>query len=210
MTRTTANPWLSRPLEPAPSAATATRASGPAATGPTAPQRGVPAPDLVDQLPVLDQPRPAELWWVGAHGGSGESTLAALVPGWACAGHAWPNVQTQEGPTRVVLTARSSARGLLAAQHAATQWAAGMVPDVDVLGLVVVADAPGRLPRPLRDLAHVVGGGVAHTWHVPWVESWRLGEPVEPAGAPPAVGRLIDELTTLLTTTTSPAPPTER
>lgn len=205
MTGEATNPWVSRP--PAPAAAIVARPSVLTPHGPTAPQRGVPAPDLVDQLPVLRRSHPADLWCVGAHGGSGESMLASLAPGWVAAGHAWPHLPEQagqEGPARVVLTARSSAHGLLAAQRAATQWAAGLVPDVDVLGLVVVADAPGRLPRPLRDLAHVVGGGVARTWHVPWVEAWRLGQPVEPAAAPRAVRHLIEELSALLQHDTTP------
>lgn len=183
-----------------------TRDRAPAPTGPLAPQRGVPAPDHVDRLPIREHAQAAELWVVGTHGGSGESTLAALTPGWTPAGHAWPRVPDVTGPAQVILTARSSAHGLLSAQRAATQWAAGLVPDVDVLGLVVVADAPGRLPRPLRDLAHVIGGGVARTWHVPWVEAWRLGEPSDrndPAApgrgeTPRAVRRLIDDLDALL------------
>jgi hypothetical protein len=55
------------------------------------------------------------------------------------------------------------------------QWAAGLVPSVEVLGLVVMADAPGRVPRSLRDLLQVVSGGVPRTWTVPWVEAWRVG-----------------------------------
>jgi hypothetical protein len=178
------------------------------AFGPVAPQRGVPAPDRVDQLPVRDHAAPAQLWWVGTHGGAGESTLAALVPGWQAAGHAWPRT-TAPTPARTVLVARSDARGLRAAQNAMRQWAAGLVPSVEVLGLVVMADAPGRLPRPLRDLMQVVCGGVPRTWSVPWVDAWRVGEPPAPSNAPREVQRLIDELSAILGTVPS-APPTER
>lgn len=90
--------------------------------------------------------------------------------------------------------------GLQAAQAAATQWAAGLVPNVEVLGLAIVADAPGRLPRPLRDFARLVGGGVPRTWSVPWIESWRLGEPITLPNAPREVRRMVDELTTLTQT----------
>ncbi|WP_454173552.1 DUF6668 family protein [Microbacterium maritypicum] len=144
------NPWLSRPTTPPPSQA-APVASVPDAVGPVAPQRGIPAPDRVDQLPVHDRGATAALWWVGAHGGSGESTLAALMPGTQAAGHAWPRTPSQT-PARTVLVARGDARGLRAAQDAMRQWAAGLVPSVEVLGLVVMADAPGRVPRSLRDL----------------------------------------------------------
>jgi len=99
---------------------------------------------------------------------------------------------------RVVLTARSNLRGLRAAQVAATQWASGLVPHVQVLGLVVIADAPGRLPRPLREYAQLVSGGVPRTWTLPWIETWRLGETPELATSPREVRRLVDELTALL------------
>ena len=190
------NPWLSRPTTPPPSQA-APVASVPDAVGPVAPQRGIPAPDRVDQLPIHDRGTTAALWWVGAHGGSGESTLAALMPGSQAAGHAWPRTPSQT-PARTVLVARGDARGLRAAQDAMRQWAAGLVPSVEVLGLVVMADAPGRVPRSLRDLLQVVSGGVPRTWTVPWVEAWRVGEPPALASSPREVQRLVDELTALL------------
>ncbi|MBL5975505.1 MAG: hypothetical protein D3X82_17645 [Candidatus Leucobacter sulfamidivorax] len=74
------------------------------------------------------------------------------------------------------------------------------MPNVEVLGLAIVADAPGRLPRPLRDFARLVGGGVPRTWSVPWIESWRLGEPITLPNAPREVRRMVDELTTLTQT----------
>ncbi|MBX9244627.1 hypothetical protein ICW40_07365 [Actinotalea ferrariae] len=97
----------------------------------------------------------------------------------------------------MVLVARPHASGLRAAQKAATHWAAGALPDVQLLGLVIVADAPGRLPRPLRELAALVSGGVPQTWQVPWIESWRLGDDVALESAPREVRRLIADLTAL-------------
>ena len=94
--------------------------------------------------------------------------------------------------------ARSNVRGLRAAQSAATTWAAGLAPSVDVVGLVVVADAPGRLPRALRDLHQLVAGGVPRTWLVPWIEAWRIGEPISLDTAPREVRRLVDDLRALL------------
>ncbi|WP_415631728.1 DUF6668 family protein [Propionibacterium sp.] len=112
---------------------------------------------------------------MGVHGGAGESSIAALDETWRATGHMWPAQGTVTVP--VLLVTRSSARGLLAAQAAARQWASGGVPGVDLMGLVIVADAPGRQPRALRDLARVVSGGVPRVWRVPWIEAWRLGEP---------------------------------
>ncbi|MGL4340142.1 MAG: DUF6668 family protein [Rhodoglobus sp.] len=195
------NPWLSgftipQPPSPSPSSAPAA-VRVPPPTGPVGPQRGVPVPDQVDQLRTLDYAEAAELWCVGVHGGSGESSLAALVPGWREAGHGWPRTP-DAAPSRVVLVARSNVRGLHAAQKAAMQWAAGLVPTVRCVGLVIVADAPGRLPRALRDLARVVGGGVPRTWTIPWVEGWRLGEPPTLDNSPAEVRRLVHDVRAIL------------
>ncbi|GAA3612891.1 hypothetical protein GCM10022266_27170 [Agrococcus terreus] len=45
---------------------------------------------------------------------------------------------------------------------------------MDVLGLVLIADAPGKLPKPLKELVHVVSGGAPRTWHLPWDPAMRL------------------------------------
>jgi hypothetical protein len=92
-----------------------------------------------------------------------------------------------------VLLARTSATGLLAARAALRQWAAGDAP-VELAGLVLLADAPGRLPGPLRDLAALVAGGAPRCWSIPWVEAWRLGEPVVTR----EVSRVIRDLTAVI------------
>lgn len=191
------NPWLSRPTEPEHAVPVVTESAVRPPTGPVAPQRGVPSPDRADQLASYDQPQRADLWWLGVHGGAGESSLAALVPEWRAADHGWPR-PPGSAPARVVLTARSNMRGLRAAQTAATQWASGIVPHVEVLGLVIVSDAPGRLPRPLREFAQLVSGGLPRTWTVPWIDSWRLGETPTLPDSPRAVRRLVDELHAIL------------
>lgn len=194
-----ANPWLPQPSAPSPAESDRQGPTSVAITGPTAPQRGIPAPDLVDQLPVRHVDRAAALWLVGAHGGAAESTLAELDDGWTAGSHAWPSVPDGQ-PVQVLIVARTSARGLLAAKAVAKQWASGLVHDVELLGLVLVADAPGRLPKPLRDLTKVVSGGYPRTWQVPWVESWRLGDDVLLDAAPREVRRLVDDLRTILRT----------
>lgn len=196
----TINPWLPRTSAETvvPAAPVAPR---PETRGPRTdrPQLGVPVPDQVDQLPIHHQPSTAPLWWLGVHGGAGESTLARLLPGARPANHAWPRPPaTTYVPTRVVLVTRSHASGLHAAQKAATHWASGALGDVHLLGLVIVADAPGRLPRPLRDLAALVAGGVPRTWHLPWIEDWRLGHDVTLQTSPREVRGLITDLTALI------------
>lgn len=187
-----ANPWLPRP------AATAV-ADNPGrrpvpADGPLVPQPATvtaPGPDV--RLPVRADTATAVLWLVGCHGGAGETTLAALGAdrGWRAAGHAWPGPAS--GPARVVLVARTDRAGLAAARAAATCWAAGLYPNVDLLGLVLTADARGRLPRALREQAALVAGAVPRTWRLPFIDAWRLAPP-DPTDPPPAVRRLAADL----------------
>lgn len=200
------NPWITRQATPA----DAHDGSSPAApavaprSGPTAPQGGVSTPDVVDRLPRRRDAADVVLWWVGAHGGAGETTLSTLLPGSRPAQHAWPTPLDGQAHHRVVLTARTHMSGLLAAQLATTDWASGAVPGVELLGLVLSADAPGRLPRQLRDFAAVVAGGAPRVWHLPWLEPWRLGQTAPPDSLSRPARQLLTDLRTL-TPSSSPA-----
>lgn len=189
------NPWVSRPVvTPAPSQRPSSLVTAP--VGPVAPQPSVRAPDAVDRLARRAVTATAAVWWVGVHGGAGESTLAQLVQGSRAAQHAWPQ-HAGPAPLPVVLVARSSVRGLTAAQRAATEWASGSVSGVDLLGLVISADAPGRLPRPLRDLSTLVAGGVPRMWQLPWIEQWRTDAPSTET-LPGSARRALDDIRALL------------
>lgn len=157
--------------------------------GPLTPQPGVPRPE--DGLPVRPTGFGPKLWVVGAHGGSGESTVAQLHYSWWHTGHSWPEVLGDDRDA--ILVARTSAWGLLAAQAALAQWAASGAGNVALLGLVLIADTPGRLPRPLRELAELVAGGAPRVWTLPWIEAWRIGEPPTVRSHPRARA-LVDEL----------------
>ena len=197
----TANPWLSAAPQPLDLDADEVAAL----TGPPVPQLGlVPAPQPA-ALPRRVLATPATWWWVGAHGGAGESTLATAVAGTAASEHTWPQPCPDVGGTHpVLLVARTHASGLLAAQRALTEWAAGGAGAVELLGLVLLADAPGRAPAPLRDLARLVAGGAPRTWSLPWVEAWRLGGAQTDLRAsastptPAALRRLQSQVTRLL------------
>ena len=158
-------------------------------------QGGVVLPGPLDRLPrrLLDDGEQAAVWWLGAHGGAGESTLEELFSGSRAADHSWPLTGADLPPARVVLVARTHAHGLRAAQSAIREWAAGDV-HVLLLGLVLIADAPGRLPHGLRRLAGLIGGGVPAVWWLPWIEAWRVGEPPAPHNAPKVVRRLLEDL----------------
>ena len=158
-------------------------------------QGGVVVPEPGDRLPrrALADEEPVAVWWLGAHGGAGESTLEELFSGSRAADHCWPLAGSGEAPAQVVLVARTHAHGLTATQHAIREWAAGDV-EVLLLGLVLIADAPGRLPPALRQLAGLVGGGVPAVWSLPWIEAWRVGEPPGPQNAPKVVHELLEDL----------------
>lgn len=160
------------------------------ATGPELP---LPMLTADPALPIGPVDQAAALWVVGAHGGAGESTLAGLSPGWAAAEHRWPDAPS---PAWCVLTARTSLAGLLAAQAALRQWAAGDTP-VHLAGLVLLADAPGTLPRPLRELGALIAGGAPRCWSIPWIERWRHGE----LHITRDLARLIRDLTAVTDTT---------
>jgi len=158
-------------------------------------QGGVVLPGPLDRLRrrLLDDGEQAAVWWLGAHGGAGESTLEELFSGSRAADHGWPLTGANVAPARVVLVARTHAHGLRAAQSAIREWAAGDV-QVLLLGLVLIADAPGRLPHGLRQLAGLIAGGVPAVWSIPWIEAWRVGEPPAPHNAPKVVRRLLEDL----------------
>lgn len=144
--------------------------------------------------------RPGPPWWfLGCHGGAGADTVHAAIPGGVNAGRYWP-IPTPPHQARIVLVTRSHASGLRAAQAAAQQWVSGSLGGgVRLLGLAVVADAPGRLPRPLRDLLGLISGGLPRVWQLPWVEAWRLGDPPDPEQLPAAYARLAADLHQLVT-----------
>lgn len=191
------NPWITRATKPSLSAEVPTVPDNiPPTTGPQGPQGGVPRPHDDDRLPRRRVSGATNLWLLGVHGGAGETTLARLLPRFEAAEHAWPETDRRsgQGPLRVVLVARTHASGLRSAQLAATEWASGTVNGIELIGLVLMADAPGKLPRPLKDMVKVITGGVPRTWKIPWVESWRLDDPVDVQSSPKPVRSLVADL----------------
>ncbi|HET9380557.1 MAG TPA: DUF6668 family protein [Streptomyces sp.] len=110
--------------------------------------------------------------WVATHGGAGTTTLAAVYGGRDC-GHAWPG---PGDPPSVLLVARTHASGLDSVIRAMEAFRRGETPaGLDLDAVVLVADAPGRLPRPLSRRVRAVES-VIDVYHVPWVPAWRLGD----------------------------------
>jgi hypothetical protein len=148
-------------------------------------------------------PQSTVSWWaLGAHGGAGVSTLARTLPGGADALRRWPAVQGATGGVHVLLVARTDLRGLDAAQAALQEWASGDAPrSTEIAGLALLADAPGRLPRALRDRIRIMSGAVGRIWEIPWIEEWREG------AAPKRPVRELQQLTEAVRELTVPPAP---
>ncbi|MFF7484039.1 DUF6668 family protein [Streptomyces luteogriseus] len=124
--------------------------------------------------------------WVGTHGGAGVTTLAAVYGGRDC-GRSWPG---PGDPPSVLLVARTHAAGLDTVTGAVEIFRRGGAPQgLDLDAVVLVADAPGRLPRPLAQRVRALES-VIDVYRVPWVPSWRLGEPGSPPRETGALARL--------------------
>lgn len=194
------NPWITRPAT-----AEETAEETPVYTPPpaviSAPLKGMVEPDAADRLDQRKMMGTAAVWVVGVHGGAGESRIAAMVDGAKVTDHYWPVPRDGSVP-KVLLVCRSDMNGLTAARNALTQWASGAAPALDLLGLAVLADAPGKAPKELRSFAAIVGGGAPRLWTLPWVEAWRLGHSTA-APATREYQRFITDLAALATDTTN-------
>lgn len=159
-----ANPWASPPVMPVQS---------------PAPERPVRARvwkpgaqvSMTGGLPIVSaQGQECPLWVVAAHGGAGATSWARLL-GAGDAGVGWPD---PSGFTRAVVVARNSFVGLRAAQSAAIQWASGQVERVELAGLVLSADAPGRPVKELVELRKRIEGAFPRVWLVSFQAAWRV------------------------------------
>lgn len=113
------------------------------------------------------------LAWVAAHGGAGASSLAEVLGG-TDVGCRWPDA-VQGEPARVMLVARTHADGMRAASRALDALREGRHPaGMELVALVLVADAPGRLPWSLARRVRVLRS-VTPVRRIPWIPSWRVG-----------------------------------
>jgi hypothetical protein len=116
------------------------------------------------------------LGWVAAHGGAGVTTLS-IVLGGRDLGARWPDAARAE-PARIMLVARTHAQGLRAASRGLNALREGRHPaGMQLVGLVLVADAPGPLPPPLVTRIRLLRS-IVPVWRVPWIAPWRLGKQV--------------------------------
>lgn len=167
------------------------------------------------EIPILDPVgrRPA-VWLLRAHGGAGVSTLErVLAPAGDCFGR-WPGCVGDESPF-VVVVARETVPGLIKAQDLLRAHAAGLAGPSQLLGLITVADRPGRRPpAAIRRTRELTAELTEHAWRLGWIEdfpltadlgslpSWSPLDPPpakpEPGGVPAAVTELGTGLHTTL------------
>ncbi|MFJ4787340.1 hypothetical protein [Streptomyces sp. NPDC088794] len=174
-------PAVSRP--PAPAARQTTAPGAPAA------RQAAPRSDSLARKAPSDRPteqgwgqpkRPRtaargrsreDVGWVKAHGGSGATSLVEALGG-VDVGARWPEPARGE-PYRIVLVGRTSASGLRSVSRALGALNDGNAPQgLELLAVVLVADAPGRLPLGLLRRIRVLRS-VARVHRVPWIPAWR-------------------------------------
>lgn len=133
-------------------------------------------------------PNGATVRLLAAHGGSGAHCLARLlqdalvIEDWPDAAPGAPTDLSGASSSPIVLVGRSHARGLAAVQARARQHRDGAA-RAGLLGAVIVADAPGRLPTSLRRRQRLLAAAVPALWQVPWTPAWRMSDP-DPADPP--------------------------
>ncbi|WP_055493117.1 DUF6668 family protein [Streptomyces sp. TP-A0356] len=133
---------------------------------------------------------PRRFGWVATHGGAGTSTLATVFGGFD-AGRGWPRPDQSE-PASVLLVARTHAGGLQAVLRYLDVFRRGEAPPgLDLDAIVLVADAPGRLPRQLAQRIKVIESMI-DVYRVPWVPAWRIGDL---SGQPPRECEQLARLT---------------
>ncbi|WP_150134515.1 DUF6668 family protein [Streptomyces hyaluromycini] len=120
----------------------------------------------------MRSPASQEIGWVKAHGGAGTTSLAKALGG-VDIGARWPDPARGE-PRRVFLVGRTSASGLQSVSRALRALREGAAPqELDLLGVVLVADIPGRLPLALLRRIRVLRSAVP-VHRVPWISAWRV------------------------------------
>lgn len=134
----------------------------------------------------------ARITVMGLHGGSGASTVATLLgPDARDHGRTWP-VPPEGAALGVVAVCRSHWRGLEAADAFTMQWAAGLLTESTLLGLVIVDDGPTLSDgqrKVMRRLLKRTPRGI----HLPWVEAWRHASP-DAGKIPGRVTRIVRQL----------------
>ncbi|MGW4088094.1 DUF6668 family protein [Streptomyces sp. NPDC004822] len=162
---------------------------GPVTTTSAAQRPHTTATELADR----ETPVGAAISWVGAHGGAGVTTLSGQLGG-IDAGTSWHAVDP-DPRTAVLLVARTHAAGLQAASRSLDALRNGHhLSGGRLAALVLVADAPGRLPLTLARRVRVLRS-VINVVTVPWISALRTGAELNhPPKEMSALSRLTQQL----------------
>ncbi|WP_019146613.1 DUF6668 family protein [Aeromicrobium massiliense] len=165
---TEVSPWNVPPMATDPDASTSShdyRESGATVTAPI-PKR--PLTGRTTQRPEGIAP----FVWVSAHGGAGATSLRRGSGAGLDLTSQWPAPELG-WPARVVLVSRANAAGLDAAGRMLQETVSRTVPDVQMVAVVTVADAPTRPSKHIRARLVELGSIAPRVIHMPWVENWR-------------------------------------
>lgn len=133
-------------------------------------KRGITTPERLLEIRFFHR---AELFIVGAHGGSGESVIAGLDPQWVATGHCFP----ADGD--LLICCKRSAYGLECGRMALQQHLSGGAGCSRLMGLVLIDDVPGKIPKELKRFSDLVKSLAPATIEVPFDRMLRL-EPYPP------------------------------
>nr|WP_298461186.1 DUF6668 family protein [uncultured Cellulomonas sp.] len=107
----------------------------------------------------------------------------------------------------VVLVARTHGAGLAAAERVARSWAAGELGESQLLGLVLVDDAP-QLTKAQKAAAKRLSQMTPHGWHIAWQPEWREVQTPAADALPARVRRTLEHIRKLGAQVTAGAAPT--
>lgn len=110
--------------------------------------------------------------WVATHGGAGATSLAVGSGHGLDLSGEWPD-PSLGWPTATVLVCRSNAAGLDSMGRMLQEWVSRSVPQVDVVAVVIVPDAPTKPSKRIRSRIQELRSIVSVVINMQWVEDWR-------------------------------------
>ena len=138
------------------------------------------------------RPAPGRIWLVGAHGGSGCSTIRMSARDrYMDAGRALPVSTDPCVPSRIVLCAMCTGRGLESLRSLLSNWNDGFFGASILMGVAVTMPS-SRTPRELRRGALLVGSAAPALWRLPFIRNLDLDG--FPEAYPHAYARMLKDL----------------
>ena len=130
-------------------------------------------PQLTTLIPSFAAPVTDRVWLVGAHGGAGCTTIRHSDPErFADAGRALPVSQDPSMPSRIILCAMGTGRGLESLRALLADQSAGLFGASILLGAAITDPVP-RMPRPLV-AARIQLSSAVRVWRLPHIKGLEL------------------------------------